>query len=115
MATDLVILEAQYGCQDHRLDVTRQLNDAIEDGKLHVFVGNQLGGDPCPNASKDLTLKYNGPLMTSNVTVCAYKEPITSFPTCTFKSGIRLPALWGLAMVMVELEAATLVSSGRFT
>jgi hypothetical protein len=38
--------------------VTRQLNDAIEDGKLHVFVGNQLGGDPCPNVSKDLTLKY---------------------------------------------------------
>ena len=58
LATDLVILEAQYGCEGHRLDVTRQLNDAIEEGKLHVFVGNQLGGDPCPNVSKDLTLKY---------------------------------------------------------
>jgi hypothetical protein len=58
LATDLIILEAQYGCEGHRLDVARQLNDLIEDGKLHVYVGNQLAGDPCPNTSKNLILKY---------------------------------------------------------
>jgi hypothetical protein len=73
-ATDLVILEAQYGCQGHRLDATRQLNEAIEDGKLHVFVGNQLVGDPCPNVSKDLTLKYKYKKQIHEATV---KEGVT--------------------------------------
>jgi hypothetical protein len=54
----LVIIAANYGCGDHRLNVTKQLNDAIIDDKLHVFAGNQLAGDPCPNVSKDLWVSY---------------------------------------------------------
>ncbi len=54
----LVIIAANYGCDDHRLDVTKQLNDAIIDDKLHVFAGNQLAGDPCPNVPKNLLVSY---------------------------------------------------------
>lgn len=54
----LVIIAANYGSGDHRLDVTKQLNDAIIDDKLHIFAGNQLAGDPCPNVSKDLWVSW---------------------------------------------------------
>lgn len=54
----LVVTAARYGCNDHRLDVTKHLNDAIIDDRLHVFIGNQLAGDPCPNVRKDLTVEY---------------------------------------------------------
>jgi len=57
-SSNLVILDAQYGCEGHRFDVTKQLNDAIENGTLHIFVGNELAGDPCPSVPKDLILKY---------------------------------------------------------
>jgi predicted nucleotide-binding protein len=55
---DLVIIEAAYGIQDHRVNVTTQLNAAIKDNKLHIYVGNQLAGDPCPNMPKNLVVKY---------------------------------------------------------
>src|SRR5579862_912189 len=58
MQGGLVITSAKYGCGDHRLDVSRELNDAIKNDKLHVVVGNQLAGDPCPNVAKDLLLGY---------------------------------------------------------
>lgn len=54
----LVIVAAHYGYGDHRVDVTKQLNDAIIDDRLNVFVGNQLAGDPCPNVSKNLVVEY---------------------------------------------------------
>jgi hypothetical protein len=55
---DLIILEARYGARDHRIDVSDALKYASNNGRLHVFVGNQLGGDPCPNVPKDLIVKY---------------------------------------------------------
>lgn len=55
---DLVILEATYGARDHRINVTQKLNTAVIDGKLHTYVGNQLGGDPCPNTAKQLAVRY---------------------------------------------------------
>lgn len=55
---DLVVLEAGYGARDHRIDVTAQLNAAIADSKLHIYVGNQLAGDPCPNTPKNLVVRY---------------------------------------------------------
>ena len=69
LATGLIVLDAQYGCQDHRLDVTRQLNDAIENGMLHIYVGNQLAGDPCPNTPKNIELKYKYKQQTFETTV----------------------------------------------
>lgn len=53
-----VIVKALYGHQDSRVDVTDQLNRAIRDGKLHVHVGNQLGGDPCPGTQKNIVVTY---------------------------------------------------------
>lgn len=55
---DLLIIEGRYGYEDHRVDVTKQLNDAIVDKKLHIFVGNQLAGDPCPNVPKNVIVRY---------------------------------------------------------
>jgi len=55
---DLVIIEGRYGTRDHRVDVVKQLNSAITDDNLHIYVGNQLAGDPCPNAPKDLFVRY---------------------------------------------------------
>jgi len=55
---DLLIIEALYGIRDHQYDVTRQLNNAITDGKLHLYVGNQLAGDPAPNTPKEIVVKY---------------------------------------------------------
>ena len=55
---DLVIVNATYGAMDKRIDVTDQLNKAIRGAELHVHVGNDLGGDPCPNIVKDLIVRY---------------------------------------------------------
>jgi len=51
---DLLVIDAAYGIQDHRVDVTAQLNALIADGKLHGYVGNQLAGDPMPEYSEKL-------------------------------------------------------------
>ncbi|MGO9262036.1 MAG: DNAJC11 domain-containing protein [Bryobacteraceae bacterium] len=55
---DLAIIKALYGAGASRLDVTDQLNKKITGSELHVYVGNQLAGDPCPNTPKDLVVKY---------------------------------------------------------
>lgn len=55
---DLMIIEAMYGAGEHRIDVAGQLNKAISHDALHVFIGNQLAGDPCPHAQKDVVVRY---------------------------------------------------------
>jgi hypothetical protein len=55
---DLVILKALYGVDKKRINVTDQLNGAIGATALHMRVGNELGGDPCPNSAKDLIVTY---------------------------------------------------------
>jgi len=55
---DLKIVEALYGARHHRINVAHQLNSLIHNGTLHVYVGNQLGGDPCPTIRKDLVVRY---------------------------------------------------------
>ncbi len=54
----LAILEATYGAKEHRISVAPQLNKLIHKGRLHVFVGNQLGGDPCPGTVKDIRVTF---------------------------------------------------------
>ena len=56
--SDLIVLKAGYGARDHRFDVAKQLNAGIKDDKLHIYVGNQLAGDPCPNTPKDIVVTY---------------------------------------------------------
>jgi hypothetical protein len=55
---DLRIIEALYGARDHRINVAHKLNSLIHNGKLHAYIGNQLGDDPCPNLRKDIIVKY---------------------------------------------------------
>jgi hypothetical protein len=55
---DLVVIEATYGIQDQHVDATKPLNAAITDSKLHIYAGNQLVGDPCPNTPKELSVRY---------------------------------------------------------
>lgn len=55
----LFIKTAFYGTADHRVDVTRQVRAAVKDGKLHIYAGNQIAGDPCPNTPKELTVTYS--------------------------------------------------------
>jgi hypothetical protein len=54
----LIITEAIYGVTDHHVDVTAKLNSLVRDSKLHVYASNQLGGDPYPNTSKNLVVRY---------------------------------------------------------
>jgi class 3 adenylate cyclase len=55
---DLLITDAGYGIRDHRVDVTKQLNAAIVQSRLHILVGNQISGDPAPGIVKDLVVRY---------------------------------------------------------
>lgn len=54
----LFVNTAFYGSGDHRVDVTSQLRAAVKDGKLHIYAGNQIAGDPTPNTPKELTVTY---------------------------------------------------------
>jgi len=55
---ELVILEALYGAKDHRVNVAHKLTSLVIKNRLHAYVGNQLGGDPCPNTPKDIRVTY---------------------------------------------------------
>jgi hypothetical protein len=55
----LIVIEALYGARDHRINVARKLNSLVRNNKLRVYVGNQLGGDPCPNTQKDIAVRYS--------------------------------------------------------
>ncbi|MBK5294186.1 MAG: hypothetical protein JJE04_21220 [Acidobacteriia bacterium] len=57
-ANDLYIIAAGYGAGNSRREVAKQLNDVIVDNKLHILVGNQIAGDPCPKVYKNLVVKY---------------------------------------------------------
>jgi hypothetical protein len=55
---NLQILRASYGHEHDRVDVTKQLHDAVADDKLSLTVGNQIAGDPVPGTVKDLIVAY---------------------------------------------------------
>lgn len=56
--SNLFIDTAFYGSGDHCVDVTSQVRAAVRDGKLHLYAGNQIAGDPTPNTPKELTVTY---------------------------------------------------------
>jgi hypothetical protein len=57
-SADLEIIEATYGARDHHIDVTNKLRSLIDHGRLHVYVGNQLGGDPIKHVRKELVVRF---------------------------------------------------------
>lgn len=55
---NVTIHEALYGAREHRVDVKKALlKELLARGS--AYVGNQLGGDPCPNTPKDLQLEFS--------------------------------------------------------
>jgi hypothetical protein len=59
ISTILTILSAKYGAEDHHVDVTEEVNGAINHGRLRLLVGNHLRGDPAPNTPKKLVVRYS--------------------------------------------------------
>lgn len=56
--TTLIIESAVYGIGDKTIDVSKQLNSMIANGKLQVIAGNQIAGDPIAGTHKELRVSY---------------------------------------------------------
>lgn len=52
--SDLMIMFAYYGANGRFIDVTECLCSRIKNGKLKTHASNNLSGDPCPEAKKEL-------------------------------------------------------------
>ena len=71
--TELEIIKAEYGVfslkQGKLADVTEQLSQMVNNDRLTVAIGNQLGGDPAPNVVKRLQViySYDGKEYTSRI------------------------------------------------
>jgi hypothetical protein len=52
--TPLTIHSAKYGAMGQYIDVAPQLNERLSNGRLEVYAGNQIAGDPCANMPKEL-------------------------------------------------------------
>jgi len=57
-APPLTILQAAYGGGDQWLDVTKNLNDAVQNGRLSMLVGNAIAGDPRLGKPKSIRVTY---------------------------------------------------------
>ncbi|MHC4132491.1 MAG: serine hydrolase [Planctomycetota bacterium] len=55
---DLKIVSAQYGAKDQWFDVTKQLQDKIDDNQLSIYSSNNLAGDPLYGYPKELKVEY---------------------------------------------------------
>lgn len=54
----LEIIEAKYGTDDHRIDVTEKIRQSVIDNTLNFSVINSLLGDPAHGRVKNLALTY---------------------------------------------------------
>ena len=54
----LKIIEAKYFTEIHSVDITNELNDAIENNKLKIVLSNNIAGDPHKGVVKKATIKY---------------------------------------------------------
>lgn len=63
---ELRIIQATYGTPSKSIDVTKKLNELIQNGKLNTTASNRLAGDPDVGTVKTLEVKYenNGILIT---------------------------------------------------
>lgn len=52
------ILSATYGSGNTFIDITNQLNDAVEDNKLKIVMSNNIAGDPTPGIRKKGKIRY---------------------------------------------------------
>ena len=54
----LTIHSAQYGAGNNQIDVTAKVAECMSKGRLEIYAGNHLGGDPSPENRKNLTVEY---------------------------------------------------------
>ncbi|MFH1896514.1 MAG: hypothetical protein ABH814_03555 [bacterium] len=54
----LKITKATYGTDKSSFDITRELNEKIEDNKLRIVLSNNVAGDPHPGVVKKGKIKY---------------------------------------------------------
>ncbi len=54
----LKILKATYGRDLHLIDITNELNNAIQDDKLIIVISNNIAGDPLIGYQKMATVLY---------------------------------------------------------
>lgn len=55
---EFVILKATYGAHDKEINITNELNNLIEDGKLKTVLSNKIAGDPNIGIVKKGDIKY---------------------------------------------------------
>lgn len=55
----LTIHSARYGAAGQYLDVAPVLTERLNKGRLEIYAGNQLAGDPCPGVPKELLVEYS--------------------------------------------------------
>ncbi|GEM_PF-2860622 len=54
----LRITKARYGANNKFVDVTKEVQKAIREGKLSIRASNSIKGDPTPGVVKDLIVEY---------------------------------------------------------
>ncbi len=56
--TRLVIISAEYGADDKKVDVAEKVRNMVANGTKKIPATNELFGDPAEGVSKVLTIKY---------------------------------------------------------
>ena len=58
----LKIMKAIYGNDEHFIDITKELNDKVDNNKLKEILSNSIAGDPIKGTAKKgiIEYKYNG-------------------------------------------------------
>lgn len=54
----LKIIEAKYYTDENSIDITRELNESIEDDELKIVLSNNIAGDPHHGTQKKGLVKY---------------------------------------------------------
>ena len=67
----LKILKATYGKNGKYIDITNELNNAVDDDKLKIVLSNAIAGDPIVRTHKEGVINYEHNGKTSDRT---YKE-----------------------------------------
>lgn len=56
--SSLRIIGAVYGLEDKTVDITKKLNDLVENNRLKVVLSNNIDGDPYPGFIKQALIEY---------------------------------------------------------
>ena len=54
----LIITDAWYGKDNQKINITRELNNAISENKLKLVLSNNIAGDPAFGVGEEACIKY---------------------------------------------------------